>query len=90
MQVGEFSGDGTLSPFRGNFSQKWQWRLAGLVGLQNPVTKEVMQAFSNSRKDAMEAWAEERFETEIQNAAALGGIRVLNQIISIKKVEDLI
>ena len=54
------------------------------------MTKEVMQAFSNSRKDAMEAWAEERFETEIQNAAALGGIRVLNQIISIKKVEDLI
>ena len=58
--------------------------------LQHPVTQEVMQAFSNSRMDAMEAWAAERFETELQNAAALGGIRVLNQILSISKPGDLL
>ena len=57
--------------------------------LQNPVTVEVMQSLKNSRLNAMEDWAWGRFDTELSNAAALGGIKVVDQILAIKKVEDL-
>ena len=53
----------------------------------NPVTEEFMQGLKEARQEAMEAWAKEAFvgddaaSSAQMNAAALGGIRVLDQVI---------
>lgn len=58
----------------------------------HPVTKEFLQELKDSRQDTMEAWAQEKFvgqvaeETAVQNATALGGVRVLDQLI--EQIED--
>lgn len=54
---------------------------------QNPVTKEFLKSLKDDREAAKESWAAEQFVaataegTMMQNAAALGGVRVLEQII---------
>lgn len=55
---------------------------------QHPVTKELLKQLRTSRQDTMEAWASEAFmgksndECAVQNAAALGGVRVLDELIT--------
>jgi len=55
---------------------------------QNPVTKAFLQQLTESRQEAMESWAKEYFvgstleEGAIRNATALGGMRVLNDLIA--------
>jgi uncharacterized protein YukE len=55
---------------------------------RSPVTQELLQQFQASRQDAMEAWAGEAFvgqsaeQGQIQNATAIGGVRVLNDLIA--------
>lgn len=50
-------------------------------------TQELLKDLKESRVDTMEAWAAEKFtaaeaeKTMQQNATALGGIRVLNDLI---------
>jgi hypothetical protein len=51
------------------------------------VTLEFQQLLRNSKQEAMEAWAKESFigssleEGAVQNATAIGGIRVLDDTI---------
>ena len=53
----------------------------------NPVTEEFLQQLRDSKQEAMEAWAKEAFvgndiaTSAQQNATAIGGIRVLDQLI---------
>lgn len=53
----------------------------------HPVTEEFLQELQGSKQETMEAWAAEGYtaqtaeETAIMNATALGGIRVLDQLI---------
>lgn len=53
----------------------------------HPVTEEFLQQLVDSKQDTMEAWAAEKFTahtpegTAVVNATALGGIRVLDQLI---------
>ncbi len=55
--------------------------------LQNPVTIELLEVLGNTRQENMEDWAKEQFigqnaeETLAANYTAIGGIRVLDQII---------
>lgn len=59
----------------------------------HPVTQEWLQQLRDSKQDTMEAWASESFvgkgceSTAMQNATALGGVRVLAALIEL--VEDL-
>lgn len=52
-----------------------------------PATLEFLRLLQVSRQETMEVWAKEGFtgrtleETAVQNAAALGGLRVLDQVI---------
>ena len=51
-----------------------------------------MEGLREARQDTMESWAHEAFKTELENAAALGGVRVLDQMIELldaHKPEDL-
>lgn len=54
---------------------------------RSPGTQMLLQQLRTSRMDAMEAWAGEAFvgqsaeQGQIQNATAIGGIRVLNDLI---------
>ena len=47
----------------------------------HPVTQELLNSLKESKQEAMEAWALEAFTNELQNSAALGGVRVLNSLI---------
>lgn len=53
----------------------------------HPVTLEFLQTLRGSRQETMEVWAKEGYtgrtleETAVQNATALGGLRVLDQVI---------
>lgn len=53
----------------------------------SPVTKAFVATLRKSKQEAMEAWAMESFvghdahNSAVQNATALGGVRVLNDII---------
>lgn len=53
----------------------------------HPVTLEHLQEIKESRQETLEAWAKEKFtaatseQTVAANATALGGIRVLDQMI---------
>lgn len=53
----------------------------------HPVTEEFLQQLVASKQDTMEAWAAEKFTagtteaTAVVNATALGGVRVLDQLI---------
>jgi hypothetical protein len=49
----------------------------------SPVTQEFLQSLRSSRQDTMETWAKQGFTTELANAAALGGVQVLDQAIEI-------
>lgn len=63
------------------------------------VTQEFLQTLRESKQEAMEVWASEGFvgktieETAIQTAAALGGMRVLVELIdkieALTKVEEV-
>jgi len=65
----------------------------------HPVTQEFLQQLRNSKQDTMEAWASEAFigegieATAMQNATALGGVRVLvemiDQLEELTKVEEV-
>jgi hypothetical protein len=52
----------------------------------NPVTQAFANTLRNSRQSTMVAWSQEAFRSDVENAAALGGIRVLNELIS--DIED--
>lgn len=66
---------GTVSP-----QEKQEWATS-------PAGREFVQSLRAARQEAMEAWAAEAFtantaeETLQKNAAALGGIRVIDQIL---------
>jgi len=45
------------------------------------VTQEFLSNLKESKQEAMNAWALEAFTNEIQNAAALGGVRVVDSLI---------
>ena len=53
----------------------------------HPVTQEWLEQLQASKAETMEAWASEAFvgatpeATAIYNAAALGGVRVLKELI---------
>jgi hypothetical protein len=53
----------------------------------HPVTKEFLQELCDSKQETMEAWAMEKFtaataeQTSVVNATAIGGVRVLDQLI---------
>ena len=53
----------------------------------HPVTQELLQTLLNSRAEAQENWARERFcdsdphAAAVKNAAAIGGIRVVDQML---------
>lgn len=53
----------------------------------HPVTKELLSQLQASKQEVMEAWAGEGFvaqsieQSAVQNAAALGGVRVLDDLI---------
>lgn len=55
---------------------------------QQPATKVLLEQLKESKAEAMEAWASEQFigksleEGALQNATALGGIRVLTDLIA--------
>lgn len=55
----------------------------------NPVTEEFLTSLKASKQEAMEAWAKEAFigsdmaATAQMNATAIGGIRVLDQLIEV-------
>lgn len=54
----------------------------------NPVTQELLAQLRSSKQEAMESWAAEAFvgmtmeEGGLQNATALGGVRVLVDLIT--------
>lgn len=54
----------------------------------HPVTKELLEQLRESKQETMEAWASEAFmgktpaDTAVFNAAALGGVRVLGELIT--------
>ena len=54
----------------------------------HPVTQEFLGDIQNSLQETQDAWASELFvgdsieQGAIQNAAALGGVRVLKELIS--------
>ena len=60
---------------------------------QNPATLEFLGWLEAAREDTKEAWSKEQFvgktdsETLAANATALGGVRVLDQVM--EKVEAL-
>ena len=62
----------------------------------HPVTEEFLQQLVDSKQDTMEAWAAEKFTahtpegTAVVNATALGGIRVLDQLIEKRLVTQLV
>ena len=55
----------------------------------SPVTEEFLTGLQESKQEAMEAWAKEAFigsdmaATAQMNATAIGGIRVLDQLIEV-------
>jgi len=49
----------------------------------SPVTQEFLRMLKDSRQTTMEAWAQQAFGTEKENAAALGGVHVLDQAIAV-------
>jgi hypothetical protein len=55
---------------------------------RSPVTQELLKQLQASKQDAMEAWASEAFvghsadSGQLQNATAIGGVRVLNDLIT--------
>lgn len=55
----------------------------------HPVTQEFLTNLTESRQETMESWAQERYigatteHTGLVNAKALGGIRLLDQIIDL-------
>ena len=55
---------------------------------RSPVTQELLVQLQVSRHETMEAWAGEAFvglsaeQGQIQNATAIGGVRVLNDLIA--------
>lgn len=49
--------------------------------VHHPVTMEFLQILKESKQETMEMWASEAFESPEQNAAAIGGIRVIDQIL---------
>lgn len=59
---------------------------------QNPVTKELLNALQSSLQETKDSWAMECFVGEsaeqgaLQNATALGGVRVLVDLIT--KIES--
>jgi hypothetical protein len=61
-------------------SEKVEW-------LQHPQTKKLVKALEAARLEAMEAWANKEFigstmeETNARNAAALGGVGMVDQIL---------
>lgn len=58
----------------------------------SPVTQELLAELRGSKQETMEAWASEVFigvnaeETSVKNATALGGVRVLTDLIG--RIED--
>lgn len=56
---------------------------------QDTVTQALMDSLRQARLEAMEAWVDERYmgetatDTERKNAAALGGLRVLADILEV-------
>lgn len=60
---------------------------------RSPITSLFLQELRDAKAEAMSAWAAEAFvgsnleETVMRNATALGGIRVLTELIM--KVEDM-
>lgn len=54
----------------------------------NPITISILATLKESRRETMESWAAECFignsieHGALQNAAAIGGIRVLNDLIA--------
>jgi hypothetical protein len=61
-------------------AERREWR-------QHPVTQEFLASLKASKQEAMEMWAGEKFVGETAeltlaaNTAALGGMRLLNQVI---------
>lgn len=56
---------------------------------QHPITKAFLQNLKGSREETKEAWACEVFaEGALQNATALGGMRVLTELISLIESYD--
>lgn len=49
----------------------------------HPVTVEFLRSLRETRQDTMESWALEKFGSELENACALGGIRVVDQAIAL-------
>jgi hypothetical protein len=48
----------------------------------HPVTQEFAMRLRDSKQDTLEAWGGEMFNGDVENATALGGVRVLNELIS--------
>lgn len=49
--------------------------------LHHPVTQEFLHNLRVTKQGTMEDWAKQSFPSEIENAAALGGIQVIDQIL---------
>lgn len=49
----------------------------------HPVTRDFLAGLKATRQDTMEAWAQEKFPSPLENAAALGGLRVVDQAIGL-------
>ena len=63
-----------------NQSERLEWK-------NHPVTQEFLSKLKGDKQEAMEAWAMNAFADEKLNSAALGGVRVLDSLIS--EIEEM-
>lgn len=63
--------------------------------LGHPVTQQFHESLRKARQQAQDDWANERmigrdaYDSERKTAVVIGSIRMIDQILNIKEVEDM-
>ena len=64
--------------------------------LNHPVTQQLHESLRKARQKAQDDWANEiligkdAYDSERKTAVVIGGIRMIDQILNIKEVEDIV